>query len=158
MQTLYYTALVTHIIGLTMMAGPTLVDYIITKQFWKQYVNDKTKGIAIYESVSKFVMLFGIGIILLILSGITMMALTHGVFGEQIWFRIKFGLVILIIINGIAIGRRQGVKLRKILFAESVGNNVEASLLKIKSNLSAFHVSQLVLFIIVFVLSVFKFN
>jgi len=158
MQTLYHMALVTHIIGLTMMAGTTLVDYIVTKQFWKQYANDKTKGIAVYESVSKIVMLFGIGTILLVLSGVTMMGLTHGVFGEQTWFRIKFGLVILIIINGIAIGRRQGVKLRKILSVGSTGNNAEANLLKIKSNLSSFHVSQMVLFVIVFILSVFKFN
>ena len=158
MQTLYSVALITHIIGITLLAGTTLVDYIITKQFWMQYSKDKMKGAAIYEAMSKVVKLFGIGIILLILSGVTMMAITNGAFGEQIWFRIKFGLVVIIIINGLAFGRRQGIKLRKILSADSAGNSVETSLSKIRSNLRLFHVSQMILFIIIFVLSVFKFN
>ncbi len=98
MQTLYQIALVNHIIGLTLLAGTTLVDYILTRHFWKQYFQNPFQAIAINDATSKFQILFGIGIILLILSGITMMGITHGAFGEQIWFQIKFGLVILIII------------------------------------------------------------
>jgi hypothetical protein len=157
-QTLYHAALVAHIAGLTIMAGTTLADYVVTKQFWKQYAIDKTKGIAINEATSKLVVLFGIGIILLILSGVGMMALTHGVFGEQTWFRIKFGLVIIIIINGLAVGRTQGAKLRRILHGGPAGNNTDEGLLKIKTNINWFQLSQMGLFIIVFVLSVFKFN
>ncbi len=48
-QTLYHTALVAHITGLTMMAGTTLVDYIMTKQFWKQYAIDKMKGLPLMK-------------------------------------------------------------------------------------------------------------
>jgi hypothetical protein len=158
MQSLYHIALVIHIIGFTMMAGTTLVDYVVTKQFWKQYAIDKTKGPSIYETISKIVLLFGIGIILIILSGVAMMAITRGAFGEQTWFRIKFALVIVIIINGLVVGRRQGRKLKNILSAGLAGNSMEASLSKIKSNLSWFHVSQMMLFSIIFILSVFKFN
>src|SRR5882762_5635819 len=104
-QTLYHLALVIHIAGLTMMAGTTLADYIMTKQFWKQFAIDKQQALAINGAMSKLMLLFGIGILLLILSGIGMMWLTNGMWGEQIWFRIKFGLVIAIIINGIAFGR-----------------------------------------------------
>src|SRR5579859_1515857 len=119
-QTIYNIALVTHVIGLTVMAGTTLVDYLITKQFWRQYAQDRLKAIAIHEAVSKFPVLFGIGIILLIFSGVTMMGITQGVFGEQIWFQIKFGLVITIIINGIAVGRRQGLRLKRLLLTEGL--------------------------------------
>ncbi len=167
MQTLYSIALIVHIMGLTLMAGTTLVDYVLTKQFWNRYDNDKPGAIAINEAGSKFPMLFGIGIILLIISGVTMMGITRGVFGEQIWFQIKFSLVILIIINGLAVGRRQGSKLKRLLSQETSNThadnfvsqtNFKADLLKIKNNISWFHLSQITFFILVFILSVFKFN
>ena len=157
-QSLYHLALVIHITGLTMMAGTTLADYIMTKQFWKQFATDKQQAFAINKAMSKLIMLFGIGIILLILSGVGMMWLTNGIWGEQLWFRIKFGLVIAIIINGIAVGRRQGSKLRKLVALEATGENTGTILFKVKSNINWFHIIQLTLFIIVFVLSVFKFN
>ena len=99
-----------------------------------------------------------IGILLLILSGVSMMALTNGVFGEQIWFRIKFGLVLLIITHGIVMGRRQMTNLKKFLARETIGGQVDAQLLKIKAGLNRFHIIQISLFIIIFVLSIFKFN
>ena len=157
-ETIYHAALVTHITGLTMMAGTTLMDYVIFKQVWKQYATDKTKSLAVSEAMVKLQIVFGVGFLLLIISGITMMYLTHGVFGEQTWFRIKFGLILLIVINGLTLGRRQGVKLRKLLPEEIAGSNVNDKILKIKDNLNLFHVSQLAIFLTIFVLSVFKFN
>jgi hypothetical protein len=154
----YHTALVTHIIALTMIAGTVLVDYVIFKQFWKKLAIDKQKGIAIIEAISKLPILFGVGFILIIISGIYMMYVTNGAFGEQIWFRIKFGLIILIIINGLAFGRRQGVKLRKVLSEETTDKGVKGRLLAIKNNLTLFHISQILMLVTIFVLSVFKFN
>lgn len=156
--TYYHIALVMHIIGLAMMAGTTLADYVITKQFWKQYATDKSKGIAINQAMSKFVLLFGIGILLLIISGISMMAITRGAFGEQLWFRIKFALVIIVILNGVVVGRRQGIKLRNLLPQAIAGENIDSRLLTVRSNINWFQLSQMALFIIIFVLSAFKFN
>jgi hypothetical protein len=156
-QIIYPIALVTHITGLTMMAGTTLVDYILFKQFWKQLIKEKAKGLAISEAISVLPILFGIGITLLIISGVTMMAMTNGVYGEQLWFRIKFALIILIILNGLLVGRRQGSRLRKILSEDGSAENT-ARLLKIKRNLNSFHISQMLMFITIFILSVFKFN
>src|SRR5687767_7283191 len=158
MNTLYQIALVTHIIGLTTLAGSTLVAYVLTKQFWAQYARDKVKAIAIHEAGSKFPMLFAIGILLLILSGVTMMTITRGAFGKQLWFQIKFGLIITVILNGLAVGRRQGSRLTKILSEEVQGVNSKEKLIKIKSNIRGFHISQLIFFLIIFTLSVFKFN
>jgi len=156
--TIYHIALVTHITGLTMMAGATLAHYITFKQFWKQVRNDKPKGLAIREAMSKLPLLVGIGFILLIISGVGMMAITRGAFGEQIWFRIKFGLIILIILNGLAIGRKQDLKLTKILSEGTSGKDVVAKLLRVKNNLNQYHIAQLAFFLIIFILSVFKFN
>ncbi|MBS1689677.1 MAG: hypothetical protein JSS96_13195 [Bacteroidetes bacterium] len=157
-QNLYHIALVTHIIGITVAAGAALSSYIITRQFWKQYAYDKRKAQSVQETIAAFRLLPRIGLLLLILSGVSMMALTKGVFGEQIWFRIKFGLVLIIIVHGIVMGRRQVTKLKKILAREAIGEQVDVQLLKIKGSLNRFHIIQISLFITVFVLSVFKFN
>jgi hypothetical protein len=158
MQNLYQIALVTHITGLAIMAGTTLVSFVITRQFWILYAHDKSKAIALNEAGSKFPRLFAIGILLLILSGITMMAIMKGAFGQQLWFRIKFGLILAVILNGIAVGRRQGLKLTRILSQEITAINSDGKLLRIKNNLRWFHFSQMVFFLIIFTLSVFKFN
>ena len=141
-----------------MIAGTTLVDYVIFKQFWKQLAVDGRNGLAINQATSKFPILFGLGFILIIISGVYMMYVTHGAFGEQTWFRIKFGLVIIILINGLVVGRSQGSKLTKFLSGELPDKNMEDELLKIRRNLSMFHTSQLALFLVIFILSVFKFN
>lgn len=157
-ETIYHAALATHITGLTMMAGTTLMDYVIFKQVWKQYWADKTRALAISEALVKLQIVFGSGFLLLIISGVTMMYLTHGVFGEQLWFRIKFGLILLIMVNGLGFGRRLGVRLRKLLPQEVSGVNVGDKIRKIRDNLSLFHITQLAIFLTIFVLSVFKFN
>ena len=61
--------------------------------FWKQFPQDKGKAIALLGSSMRFQRFMGIGIALLILTGIGMMILTQGVFGQMIWFRIKFAIV-----------------------------------------------------------------
>jgi hypothetical protein len=84
------------------------------------------------------------------------MALTKGVYGEQLWFRIKFALVVLVIVNGIlasSLGRKQ----RKLL-ALSSERNIQAELDKLKGRMNVFYLSQLFLFLVIFILGVFKFN
>jgi hypothetical protein len=157
-QFFYHLALVAHISGLTIMAGATVVDALITRQFWKSYFEDKSRALGINQAMSKIPLLFGIGILLLILSGVAMMGMTGGAFGEQLWFRIKFGLVILIILNGLAVGRRLGTKLKKLLAAEIKTGSPAAALLPIREKLNVFHAAQLTLFLLIFILSVFKFN
>lgn len=155
---LYHLALVIHIVALTMIAGTTLADYMIFKQFWKRYPADKPKSLAIVEALAKLLVLFGAGFLLIIISGVYMMYVTNGAFGEQIWFRIKFALVVLIIINGLAFGRRLGVKLRRRLSDEASGKSTGDGILKLRRSLSLFHISQMAMLVTIFVLSVFKFN
>lgn len=157
-QIIYRLALITHLAGLTMVAGTTLLDYIVTRQFWKQFSNNQSEGTAVLKSISRFPIVFGIGFLFLIISGVYMMYITNGAYGEQVWFRVKFGLILLIILNGVAFGRRQGLKLRKILSSETPEGGIEPTLLKVKGNLNWFHFSQLVFFLCILTLSVFKFN
>ena len=155
---IYNLSLTGHIIGLSMLAGTTVVDLILVRQFWVQYHVDKTKGVLIHKAMSKYYALQPLGGAILILSGLVMMAYMHSVYGEQTWFRIKFALVIVIIINGIAVGRRHISRLRNLLNAETASAIPDIDMLTIKRNINLFHISQGTLLISVFVLSVFKFK
>lgn len=114
--TIFIESLLTlHLTGLILMAGTTIIDYSTFKTFWKLVDGGQEISVGLLEATSKFSRLAGIGAALLILTGVGMMALTHGVFGEQVWFRVKFTLVVILILNGLIAGRRQGLKLRKVI-------------------------------------------
>jgi hypothetical protein len=155
--TLLHVGLIFHIIGITMMAGTTFADFITFRQFWKQLPRDKQKAILINIATAKFPVFIGIGAVLLILSGITMMAVLHGVLDTQTWFRIKMALVLLIILNAVIIGRPQNIKLKKMLLSDIVnGTSIEFNI--IKKRIRLFHVLQFTMFVLIFILSVFRFE
>jgi len=157
-QTWLYGALVFHIIGLAMLAGSTLLDFIITSRFWRKYAVNKGEALIMREVAQVFPVVARSGIALMVLSGIAMMAVTHNVFGSQLWMRIKIGLVVLVILNILLIGRRTGKRLYMLLQEERNGLNRSDALNSVKNTMQWFHYSQLLLFVIIFTLSVFKFS
>jgi uncharacterized membrane protein SirB2 len=152
---LFPTLLTLHLTALVTMAGITLADYFCYGSFWKHF-DQKERSAALLSLTDSFRRVAGIGAALLILTGFGMMALTHGVFGEQLWFRIKFGLVIVLIVNALLVGRRQASKLRKLVNAS--GHLLLAEAQAIKTGLNYFYIVQLSLFILIIFLSIFKFN
>jgi uncharacterized membrane protein len=152
------TALVFHITGIALIAGSTLLDFITISRFWKRYYTNKSDALVMREVSQVFPVVARIGIALLVLSGIAMMAIMHGVYGQQTWMRIKIGLVVLVILNLLLIGRRNGSRLFKLLNDERNGTDRTTELEKVKTAARLFHLSQLVLFLVIFTLSVFKFN
>jgi hypothetical protein len=158
MQHLYQIALVTHLVGITTMAGSTLVSYILLNRFWNLQVNANAAAIPLLDATVKLNKLFAAGILLLIVSGVTMMYLTGGAYGEQVWFRIKFGLIITVILNGLLVGRRQGIKLMGTIGVSLSGTVPDSELEKMKRTMMLFYLAQIVLFVLIYTLSVFKFN
>jgi uncharacterized membrane protein SirB2 len=144
-----------HLTALTVLAGTTLIDFISYQTFWKVLDQDRQRSVGLLLAMNKFALLLRISAPTLILSGIGMMALTHGVFGEQLWFRIKFFLVVLLIANGLLTGRRQGLKLRKALSTDTLDMT---PISQIKATLKRFHIIQLVIIFAIIFLSAFKFN
>ena len=153
----FYPAILTlHLTGLTIMAGTTLIEFVGYRFYWKIFERDTGKGDGVLQLLSKLARPIGIGAGLLIVTGIGMMALTHGAFGEHTWFRIKFGLVIVLIANSLFFGRRQGKALIKTTNANDAYTS--GKIRSIRSNLAIFHALQLSLFFAIILLSVFKFN
>ena len=144
-----------HLMALVIFAGTTLVDYLAHLSLFKIFGQNERPE-ALLNMMAKLPRVAGIGAAVLISSGFGMMALTHGVFGEQLWFRIKFGLVILIILNSLLVGRRQSNQLRRALSAGGSMMSIEVSM--IKSRLTFFYLLQLLMFLLIIFLSAFKFN
>ncbi len=149
---LFNTSLWLHIIGISLMAGVTVADFVLTRKFWTLYAHNPQEGILVRKISGRLPVLIIAGTLLILLSGVGMMIATHGVFDTFLWFRIKMGMVLLVILNAIIFGRRQQTKLNKLLQQEA------PSLAGIRKNLNIFHITQLVLFAIIYLLSTFKFN
>jgi uncharacterized membrane protein len=153
---MYPLFLTLHLTALTIMAGTTLIDYIAYQTFWKLFDQKKEVPIDLLQLMNKLPRFLGIGAAVIITTGIGMMVLTHGVYGEQLWFRIKFGLVVLIVLNGLLVGRGQGMKLRKLLNEDIA--DVTGKIGRVRATLNRFHLMQLTMFLAIIFLSVFKFN
>jgi len=145
-----------HLMALVLMAGTTLVDFITVRSFWRLFEKQREKATGLLEATASYSRMIGIGAAVLIITGIGMMFITHGVFGEQLWFRIKFVFVILLVANGVFVGRRLGLRLRKAVSGANLIN--PERLMQVRKRMYRFHTSQLLIFIIIIFLSIFKFN
>jgi hypothetical protein len=149
--------LVLHLTGLVMMAGMSIADFVAYNNFWKQYALDREKGLAIFNASAPYQKFLAFGAVLLLITGVGMMALTHGVFGEQLWMRIKICLVVLILINGPILGKAQGLKLKNLLLNRSDSAGPD-QLVMLKGRLRLMSIANLVFLATIVVLSIFKFN
>jgi hypothetical protein len=153
--TLYNAALVLHIAGITIMAGTAFIDFITFRAFCKTYATDVMKGLVLENYLYRLQRFLGIGMLLIIISGVAMMIKLHEIWGAQLWFRVKMGLLLLVIINGLGFRRMLGTQLKK-LVANNTPANEQWS--RIKRNFTTVQAIQLLLFTVIYVLSVFKFN
>jgi hypothetical protein len=157
-MTFYYIALVIHVIGITIMAGTTFIDFITFRAFSKAFVADKNKSLVLENYLYKLQRFLGIGMLLILASGVTMMVKLHEVWGAQVWFRIKMGILLLIIINGLGLRRSVGSKLKKALAGNDLDGTANEKWHAVKRNFTLVQVIQMALFVVIYVLSVFKFN
>jgi hypothetical protein len=150
-------SLVFHIIGLTIVGGSTLVAFVVQNQFWKQYEQDTGKAIGVMVVSAKMPRITMIGLTLLILSGMSMMIITHGAFGAQLWLKIKMTVLLIIIINAVILGRNSAM-LKRLVTKDTNGKEMIPDLTSAKWRIRIFYLIQLCLIVTIFVLSVFKFN
>ena len=147
---MFLFSLLIHITGISIAAGTTFISFLINRRFWQAYGTNRVKALTLIELSSRFPRITGLGIGLLILSGMYFMFLTKGAFGEQLWFRIKMVLVIFVIIINIVINILEK-RVKGMVTAE-----VDAGIIRRK--LTNYYLLQLLLFLTIFVLGVFKFN
>jgi len=154
--TLLQICLFMHLTGLTLMAGTDIVEFVAFRSILKTYQTNKDAAVHQIGILSRFSVLLLIGGILLVLSGMGFLIITHNAFGNQLWFKIKMIFVLGLVLNGMLMGQKSGNRLKQSL---TTGNNVKARQVEDAiRTMIRFHFIQLCIFFIVVLMAVFKFN
>ena len=149
--------LVLHISGIVMMVGTLFAGFLTNLQLWKCLPGDRDRALTIARATAPLRLAGVAGGIVIVLGGILMMTAVHGAFMHQVWFKIKMGILGLLIVNMIVVERPAGKKLRRLLHGDAgpVDHLVMAAA---KRRLLLFYLLQLGLFLVIFVISAYKFN
>ena len=154
-QTFLSIDLVLHITGFTMLAGTVLADYVIRRRMRPYLITDKPRAVGMMDGTAALSRLIGIGSGLLLISGIAMLSIFKGAVGAALWFKIKLVLVVLVALIGAVLLNRNNRRLKSLLQANDDRNN--PAILAVRRRMDLFHGLQLLLFLTLFILSVFKF-
>jgi uncharacterized membrane protein len=145
-------ALTLHIVGLAIAGGVSLVNYMSYHRFWVQYASGKTEANMLLEGLIRYPRMIGVGLLISVISGITMMNLAFKGFMDQPWFRVKLSLIVLVIVNT-ALLYSWTRAIRK-----NINRDEEAKVMQIRNKVNVSVILQLVFFLIIFILAVFRFN
>ena len=155
-QTLRQLLLILHLSGLALMVGTTVAAFVTFRAFINRFNIKSESSTGLLQLLSNLGPIKGIGGILLILSGIGLTFITHGVFLHMLWLQLKLFLILLLPLNEILIGNKQLKKLKTAFF----DNNPDSSdVIKMTvPKIAIFYTIQLLLFLAIIVLAIFKFN
>jgi hypothetical protein len=145
-----------HLTGIVIMAGTTLIDYITFKTIWKFADQGDSRLLGLLPLMAKYGACIRVGGALIIITGITMLSLEHGIWASQWWFKIKMVLVFFLVMNGLFIGNANGHKLRDSVAANA--SNFVQQTVAVRENLNRFYPIQLSLFFLVILISMIRFD
>jgi|GEM_PF-339413 len=150
-QLLFRILLALHIIGVVVMAGTTVVDYMTFKIFCKLTNLQDSRSVGLVSIMSKFGLLVRAGAGMIILTGIGLGLQSRDIW-EEPWFRIKLVLVTGLFLHGMLVGNQHGMRFRSLVIKN------DAHLLKDiaseRASLDRFYILQLALFLAIILVSV----
>ena len=146
MHLLLRILLAIHLSGLVIMAGTTVVDYFTFKTFCRMSDAGDSQAQGLLPIMSRYGELVRTGAVILIFTGFGLLVLAKGVWWEQLWFKIKMGLVVLLIVNGMFVGNTLGLKFRKMAMDST----------DIRISLNRFYLAQLTIFLLIILVSVIR--
>jgi hypothetical protein len=133
-----------------MMVGTSIAGMSAHLRFQKLLISEKEKAFMTLKATDRYPALQAAGAILVLLGGVIMMLGYRGVIMQLLWFKIKLVVIALIILNQLLFG----VSLIRKLRSESD----PAALMAIMKKLTAFNGLQIVFFLLIFLLSSFRFS
>lgn len=143
-----------HIIGIVMMAGTTMIDYLTFKTFWKLADHGNERSLGLIPLMARYGALIRTGAITLMLTGIALFILQKTDWLHQFWFKVKLGLFFLLLLNGLFVGNTQGHKFRETVTAHA--SDFAGHSLQIRKTLNLFYPVQLTLFFLTISISMIQ--
>jgi hypothetical protein len=154
---LFPLGIVLHITGIALLTAGLLGSYVSLKQLWKYYPEDERQAAAVFKTSQAYNIFFGIGGALILISGFLLLRAFQFAVTKQLWFEIKMGLVIFLVLNARIFGAPVVKKLRGLMSSPGgVADVLQLGMLR--RRLSIFHALQLLVLLIIFVLAVYKFQ
>lgn len=144
--------LVVHLTGLTLMAGTDAVSFLAFKRLSKSLHEDPTAVKFYLKKLLGLSSLLPLGGVLLISSGVGLLIITH-TYG-QLWFQLKMGVVVALMLNGFLFGARQERKIKPVLNAQD--GQIHLQLRQPLAYLRIFYAIQLMLYFTAVGLAVIK--
>lgn len=144
-----------HIFGFILGIGVTVSAFLAFTQFWKLYHSNQSQGRAAFRAFAALQKFGMLGLLLVLVGGISMLAIADWSYMNLLWFQIKLGLVVLMLVNGFTFGRVSTLQLQAFLKEEKP--TTEAAQ-EIQSKLRTFQILQLCIFAGIILLSVFRFT
>ena len=150
-QFFFRLLLALHIIGIVVMTGTTVVDYMTFKIFCKLADQRPDRSVGLLPVMSKFGVLVRAGAGTIILTGIGLLVLSKDIL-QQPWFHLKLVLVTGLFLHGILVGNPHGMRFRS-LVADNNGHLLQ-EIASERAILDRFYIVQLALFLIIILVSV----
>jgi len=157
MNYLFSFGLLVHIIGITCIAGGSVGGLVLETQIWKHMQNAPEKVRVLGPLMSKYPVIIQAGTLLMLASGLVMLGALGWNVAEQDWFIVKMAFVVALVLNGVLVARPNGLKLRQLVPLLVKGEDVMGEVSRIKRNMTLFHISELTMLLIVYLLAVFRF-
>jgi len=152
MNLLLRVLLALHLCGLVLMAGTTVIDYFTFKTFCNLAGSGDSRAQGLLTVMARYGGLVRTGAVLLILTGVLMFAINSS-WWEELWFKTKLALALLLVLNGIFVGNSLGLKFRKLALNNAVFAQQGDA---VCTQLNRFYVLQLILFALLIAISVIR--
>ncbi|MCX6212897.1 DUF2269 family protein [Spirosoma sp.] len=154
--TLRAVLLVLHLSGLVLMVGTTLTEWVVFRLFVSLLKQEDQAALSLFSLLSGLGRLLLAGGVVLLLSGIGLTILSEGVYLQQLWLQVKLGLILLLPLNGLLVGSPQMKRVSNSLLSEGIG--LQVAVHPGVRRLTKFHTVQLLVFLAIIILAVFKFT
>jgi hypothetical protein len=152
---IFRVLLALHITGIVIMAGTTMIDYLTFKTFWKFADQGDSRSLSLIPLMAKYGALIRTGAGTIILTGIMMLLLEKSAWWGAL-FKIKMVLFVLLVLNGLLVGNKQGHQLREIVSVHSA--DFIQHTISIRESMNRFYPLQLTLFFLIILISVIRFD
>jgi uncharacterized membrane protein len=151
-HSVYLVFLILHVTAFALFTGTLIANMNNSTQLWLYSDKDATITKALFNTTGKYNRIMGICLGVAVLMGIAMMISMHKVYGPQLWFRIKIGLLVVLLVVRIFYSRNLG-QLKK-----GLNNEIKISFADLRKKISLFQLLSIVIIGGIIILSIARFN
>lgn len=151
-------AMILHFIGITGIAGGFFGNIFIERQLWKQLKVAPYRAVTLLPVIRVFPTVIQLGSIVMLISGLMLLSSLNWELKSEVWFSVKMILYLFFNLNCLLVAKPTSEKLGELipnLFETDPEVNTELASLRRK--MKWFHISELVIIIGIYIVSVYKF-